>query len=121
MNLHSKFGYCIIAQTLNIALYKRDGIKDRLTGRGVGRVVKLLACGARGLGFDSRSRHLNYRNWLPLMLCKFSIQPTDRLTERQMDGRSDYKMPPADFSGRGHKNLHACTCIYLPNPNLVLT
>ena len=29
MNLQSKFGYCIITQTLNIALCKRDGITDR--------------------------------------------------------------------------------------------
>ena len=26
-----------------------------------GRVVKLLACGARGPGFDSRPRHLNFQ------------------------------------------------------------
>ena len=32
MNLQSKFGYCIITQTLNIALCKRDG-----TGRNYGR------------------------------------------------------------------------------------
>ena len=30
-----------------------------------GGVVKLLACGARGPGFDSRPRHLNVRDWLP--------------------------------------------------------
>ena len=29
-----------------------------------GRVVKLLACGARGPGFDSRPRHSNFRDWL---------------------------------------------------------
>ena len=29
-----------------------------------GRVVKLLACGARGPGFDSPPRHLNFRDWL---------------------------------------------------------
>ena len=29
MNLLSKFGYCIITQTLNIALCKLDGITDR--------------------------------------------------------------------------------------------
>ena len=27
------------------------------------RVVKLLACGARGPGFESRSRHLDFRDW----------------------------------------------------------
>ena len=31
---------------------------------GGGRVVKLLACGARGLGIDSPPRHLNFRDWL---------------------------------------------------------
>ena len=30
---------------------------------------------------------------------------TDRQTNGQTDGRSDYKMPPADLSGRGHKNM----------------
>ena len=29
-----------------------------------GVVVKLLACGARGLGFDSRSRRYDFRDWL---------------------------------------------------------
>ena len=34
MNLQSKFGYCIITQTLNIALFcKRDGITDRQMDR----------------------------------------------------------------------------------------
>ena len=33
-------------------------------GSGGGRVVKLLACGARGPKFDSRPRHLNFRDWL---------------------------------------------------------
>ena len=31
MNLQSKFGYCIITQTLNITLCKRDAITDRQT------------------------------------------------------------------------------------------
>ena len=34
------------------------------TGIGGGRVVKLLACQARGSGFESRSRHLNFRYWV---------------------------------------------------------
>ena len=37
MNLQSKFGYCIITQTLNIALCKRDGITDRQTDKRTGR------------------------------------------------------------------------------------
>ena len=35
-----------------------------IRGSGGGRVVKLLACRARGPGFDSPSRHLNFRDWL---------------------------------------------------------
>ena len=35
-----------------------------LCGSGGGRVVKLLPCGARGPGFDSPPRHLNFRDWL---------------------------------------------------------
>ena len=34
-------------------------------GSGGGRVVKLLACGARGPGFDSRSRHLEFQRLSP--------------------------------------------------------
>ena len=33
MNLQSKFGYCVITQTLNTALCKQDGIIDRQTNR----------------------------------------------------------------------------------------
>ena len=33
---------------------------------GGGRVVKLLACGARGPGFDSPPRPLNFRDFIPL-------------------------------------------------------
>ena len=31
-------------------------------------MVKLLACGAKGPGFDSPPRHLNFRDWLYLLL-----------------------------------------------------
>ena len=43
--------------------YKYENIGKRL-GSGGGRVVKLLACGARGQGFDSPPCHLNFRDWL---------------------------------------------------------
>ena len=33
-------------------------------GSGSGQVIKLLACGASGPGFNSRSRHLNFRDWI---------------------------------------------------------
>ena len=39
MKLQSKFGYCIITQTLNIALCKRGGIKDKQAD---GRTIQLL-------------------------------------------------------------------------------
>ena len=42
MKLQSKFGNCIITQTLNIALCKRDGIMDKQAD---GRTIQLLdAC-----------------------------------------------------------------------------
>ena len=31
---------------------------------GSGRLVKLLACGAKNPEFDSPPRHLNFRDWL---------------------------------------------------------
>ena len=36
-----------------------------------GRVVKLLACGARGPGFDSRPRHLNFQR---LVISCFQVE-----------------------------------------------
>ena len=33
MNLQYKFGYCIVIQTLNITLCKRDGITDGWTDK----------------------------------------------------------------------------------------
>ena len=39
-------------------------VTRRINESGVGQVVKLLACGARGLGVDSPPRHLNFRDWL---------------------------------------------------------
>ena len=61
MNLKSKFGNCLITQTLNIALYMKAG-----------------------------------RNYTQ----------TDERTDGQTNGQSDYLMPPADLSGRGHKNYY---------------
>ena len=46
------------------AWFKMSIIVTSPLGSGSGQVVKLLACGARGPGFDSRSRHLNFRDWL---------------------------------------------------------
>ena len=39
MKVQSKFGYYIIAQTLNIALCKRDGIKNKQAD---GRTIQLI-------------------------------------------------------------------------------
>ena len=45
-------------------LYNIDIFQYVTQGSGGGRVVKLLACGARGPGFVSLPRHLNFRDWL---------------------------------------------------------
>ena len=37
------------------------GQTEKNGGSDGGRVVKVLACGARGPGFDSRPRHLNFQ------------------------------------------------------------
>ena len=42
-----------------------------ITGSSGGRVVKLLACGARGPGFDSRPRHLNFQR---LVISCFQVE-----------------------------------------------
>ena len=42
-----------------------------LAGSSGGRVVKLLACGARGPGFDSRPRHLNFQR---LVISCFQVE-----------------------------------------------
>ena len=38
--------------------------EDHINRSSVGVVVKLFACGARGLGFDSRSHRYDIRDWL---------------------------------------------------------
>ena len=52
------------SQHLRIILfiYKESYEPTYLEGGG-GKVVKLLACGARGPEFDSRSRHYDFRDW----------------------------------------------------------
>ena len=40
------------------------GVQVQIFGNSGGLVVKLLACGARGPGFDSRSRRYDFRDWL---------------------------------------------------------
>ena len=49
-------------------------------GSGGGRVVKLLACGARGLGFVSLPRQLNFRDWLsPASKSRYGWNTTNRM------------------------------------------
>ena len=55
---HSIWSVVITYYTLNICAV------IVLLGSSGGVVVKLLACGARGPGFDSRSRRYNFRDWL---------------------------------------------------------
>ena len=56
---------CVYTAAFNIHDFK-------LTGGSSGcRVVKLLACGARGPGFDSRPRHLNFQR---LVISCFQVE-----------------------------------------------
>ena len=52
-------------------------INNRSSG---GRVVKLLACGVRGPGFDSRPRHLNFQG-LVISCFQVEIWLKDRLID----------------------------------------
>ena len=47
-----------------VHMYIACGKPFYIAGSGGGRVVKLLVYGVRGPGFDTRSRHLNFREWL---------------------------------------------------------
>ena len=38
--------------------------EHEILGSGGGGVVKILACRAQGPGFDSRSRHFDFRDWV---------------------------------------------------------
>ena len=54
-----------ISRSLRIhVLGSKKILVTNLCGSGGGRVVKLLACWARGPGFDSPPRHLNFRDRL---------------------------------------------------------
>ena len=118
-HIHTLFEFISIPyenqhQTLNIKKIDRGQIKfreysitllqplhfrkERESSGGV--VVKLLACGARGPGFDSWSRNLKFREWLSpaskwwygwntAKPCKSSIQPT--IPERCYRIRFDFK------------------------------
>ena len=49
---------------------KKNKMKTKRRSSG-GRVVKLLACGARGPGFDSPPRHLNFQR---LVISCFQVE-----------------------------------------------
>ena len=62
MNLQSRFGYCIITQTLNIALCKRDGITDRQTDRQTEDPI--TRCPRRTFHTDTQTdRHTCWTKW----------------------------------------------------------
>ena len=66
-------------------------------------MVKLLACGARGPGFDFRLRHLNFQRLvylllpsrdmveIPLKRRKSSIQPTNQLAKFETNSFDEIK------------------------------
>ena len=47
-----------------VSLWRFEQGWSLISGSGADRVVKILACGARGPGFESESRPLNYRDWV---------------------------------------------------------
>ena len=59
-------------------------MSSSLTKSGGGRMVKLLACGARGPRFDSRPHHLNFRDWYILPT---SCNMTERLSMRRQSSK----------------------------------
>ena len=56
-----------------------------IVGSSVGEVVKLFGCGARGPGFDSRSRHYDFRDLFLL--------PSHDMAERSLKRRKSSKQP----------------------------
>ena len=66
----------------------------RRGGSGGGRVVKLLACGARGLGFDSRPRHSKIQR---LVISCFQVAIW--LKYRWSDENPEYNQPPKNIDG----------------------
>ena len=70
-NLESLISICL---TTACELTRDPGDLSDTTGGGGdngARVVKLLACGARGPGFKSRSRHLNFQR---LVISCFQVE-----------------------------------------------
>ena len=61
--------------------------------RSGGRVVKLLACGARGPGFDSRPHHLNFQR---LVISCFQVEI--RLKDRVNSQNNQPNQPASEAS-----------------------
>ena len=70
-----------------------EGFVPMFIGSGGGRVVKLLACGARGPGFDSRPRHLNFQR---LVISCFQVATW--LKYRWSDVNPQYNQPTIQCS-----------------------
>ena len=83
-------------------LYPGDGFLLQV-GAAVGRVVRLLACGARGSGFDPRPRHLNFQR---LVISCFQVEIW--LKDRLIDGNPQNNQPtyPSPGASRTLRNLH---------------
>ena len=74
--------------TILATLVSRLLVLSSLTESGGGRMVKLLACGARGPRFDSRPHHLNFRDW-------YILPPSCNMTERLSMRRKSSKQSMA--------------------------
>ena len=60
----------VLCLSVCLSVISHDLLTSALWSSG-GRVVKLLACGARGPGFDSRPRHLNFQR---LVISCFQVE-----------------------------------------------
>ena len=72
-----------------------------------GRVVKLLACGAKGPGFDSRPRHLNFQR-LVISCFQFEIWLKDRLIDVNPQNNQPTNQQDRIRSISPFSNLHRC-------------
>ena len=76
----SRFGPTITDAVLAKQRFERIPPPKKKNRRSCGVVVKLLACGTRGPGFDSRSRRYDVRDWYLLL-------PSRNMAERSLKRR----------------------------------
>ena len=74
-------GHSSLNVTLDLDTFSHNCRTEQFRSSG-GVVVKLLACGARGPGFDSRSSRYDFRDWLSPAsksrnIAKATYQPTN--------------------------------------------